>query len=318
MTIIIKTNSIGSITLILKGDLEMGYYKVIRKSVEYIEQNLCEKLSLESLAAYHAYSPYHFYRIFLHLTGISVMEYIRKRRLSEAADLLLQTDIKITDIAMQFQYQSHEAFTRAFKQFFGQNPGDYRKNGIYLKKFERLGEHELTALEFKGEIDHLKIRIVKKDAFKVIGYELDTALSQKTIPQFWNEYLENDYPCTIPNWSSKEWIDLGICHSWKADGSFKYLLGMEVTSFENAPTNSVCREFPSLTYAVFTTPIVPRDVFVSSIGKSWEYIFKEWLPKSGYEIAEGPQFELYDERCQAHIDSQIDIYIPICRKIVGG
>lgn len=296
--------------MIKKGVREVGYYNVVRNSVEYIEQNLCENLSLEILADRYAFSPYHYHRIFHYLTGNTVMEYIRKRRLSAAADVLLQTDRNITDIAMQFQYQSHEAFTRAFKRLFGHNPGYCRKKGISVAKFERLGEHALTALEFKGNID-LEVRIEKKDGFRVIGYELDTALSQMTIPQFWNMYLENDYPSTIPNWISEQWIDFGICHDWKEDGSFKYLLGMEVSSFESAPVNSVCRQFPALAYAIFTTPLVPRDVFVSSIGKSWEYIFKVWLPQSGYELARGPQFELYDERCQAHIDSQIDIYIPI-------
>jgi AraC family transcriptional regulator len=288
----------------------------IRNTIDFIEENLCEPLSLELLSARLSFSPYHFHRIFHYLTGITVMEYVRKRRLSHSLEWLRNTNESIMDIALKLQYQSPEAYTRAFKGHFGWSPSECRAKEAFndLEVFERLGEHHLTSMEFKGHLElHPVIQV--KNEFKVIGYELDTSVSNVSIPEFWNTYLTNDWPGTIPNWVDPlRWIDLGICHEWSVDGSFKYLLGMEVTSFDKAPEGSVCKIFPSATYAVFTTPQVPRDVFVSSIGRSWDYIFKVWLGDSPYEIAEGPQFELYDERCQAHIDSQIDIYIPVQKK----
>jgi AraC family transcriptional regulator len=294
----------------------MGYYNDIRNTVDYIEENLCEELSLKLIAGRLSFSSYHFHRVFHYVTGITLMEYVRKRRLSLSAELLLHTDTTIIEIAIKLFYKSPEAYTRAFKRYFGINPGEFRVKRTNLTTFERLGEHQLTAMEYKSEIDLLPSRIETKNEFKVIGYELDTAIGDVTIPEFWNTYLNNDWPDTIPNWLDPDrWVDLGICYNGKEDGSFKYLLGMEVTSFDNAPENSICRTFPTLTYAIFTTPKVPRDVFISSIGKSWNYIFKVWLDESGYEIAQGPQFELYDERCQAHIDSQIDIYIPVINKM---
>lgn len=294
----------------------MGYYTYIRDTIDFIEENLCEQLSLELISARLYFSPYHFHRVFHYLTGIAVMEYVRKRRLSLSVNWLATTDESIIDIAFKLQYQSPEAYTRAFKRSFGLSPSECRvkKKCDHLKILERLGEHQMTAMVFKGDIE-MQPTMKFKPEFRVVGYELDTSKSNTTIPEFWNTYLSNDWPSTIPNWiDPARWIDLGICHNWKEDGSFKYLLGMEVTSFDNAPSGSVCKTFPSATYAVFTTPQVPRDVFVSSIGKTWDYIFKVWLHQSEYEIAEGPQFELYDERCQAHIDSQIDIYIPVKRK----
>jgi AraC family transcriptional regulator len=292
----------------------MGYYNYIRDTVDYIEEHLNEELSLDRLADRLSFSSYHFHRVFHYGTGITVMEYVRKRRLSESVDLILNTDLSIIAIALNMQYQSPEAFARAFRRHFGLNPSECRAKRTDLPTYERLGEHQMTAMAYAGDIK-LQPRFANKDEFMVIGYELDTAASDMSIPEFWNLYLQQDWPGTIPNWiDPARWVDLGICYGWREDGSFKYLLGMEVTSFDNAPADSVCKVFPSLNYAIFTTPKVPRDVFLSSIGQSWDYIFKVWLHQSDYEVAEGPQFEVYDERCQAHIDSQIDIYIPVRKK----
>lgn len=103
-------------------------HKQIQNSIDYIEKHLCENITLHEIAKQSHFSEFHFHRIFRKIIGASVMEYVRKRRLSQAAAELTQTDEKVTGIAFKYQFSSEEAFSRAFKKLYGACPRDYRNN----------------------------------------------------------------------------------------------------------------------------------------------------------------------------------------------
>ncbi len=98
----------------------------IQESIKYIENNLCEEINLKNIARQAFFSDFYFHRLFRSITGKSVMEYVRERRLAESAEALAKTDEKITDIAHKYQYGSEEAFSRAFRKVFGISPREYR------------------------------------------------------------------------------------------------------------------------------------------------------------------------------------------------
>jgi AraC-like DNA-binding protein len=106
----------------------MNYDACIKKSIEYIEHNLNKKIELKELADKVFLSKYHFHRVFHASVGEPVAEYIRKRRLMEAANELQGTDDKIVDIALKYQFSSQEAFTKAFKKLYGMPPREFRRN----------------------------------------------------------------------------------------------------------------------------------------------------------------------------------------------
>ncbi|WP_315069573.1 helix-turn-helix transcriptional regulator [uncultured Clostridium sp.] len=106
----------------------MNYDKCIKKSIEYIENNLNKKIELQEIANKAFLSKYHFHRVFHATIGESVAEYIRRRRLIEAANELLNTEQKIIDIALNYQFSTQESFTKAFKKFYGIPPKEFRKN----------------------------------------------------------------------------------------------------------------------------------------------------------------------------------------------
>ncbi|KAA8674509.1 helix-turn-helix transcriptional regulator [Clostridium sp. HV4-5-A1G] len=106
----------------------MNYNACIRKSIEYINDNLDKKMRLEDIAGKVFLSKFHFHRVFHAATGESVAQYIRRRRLEEAAKELVNTDSKIVDIALKYQFSSQESFTRAFKKLYGTPPRKFRKN----------------------------------------------------------------------------------------------------------------------------------------------------------------------------------------------
>lgn len=110
----------------------MNYDACIKNSIEYIEHNLNKKIELKDLADKVFLSKYHFHRVFRSIVGEPVGEYIRKRRLMEAASELFCTDDKIIDIALKYQFSSQESFTKAFKKLYGIPPREFRRNRINI------------------------------------------------------------------------------------------------------------------------------------------------------------------------------------------
>lgn len=119
----------------------MEYNEIIQQSIDYIEDNLNEKISLEELARQTYISKYHFHRVFHELVGETVMDYVRKRRLTKAAQELVQSDEKIVDVALKYQFSSQEAFSRAFKRMFKVSPREFRKAQVNVLLFKKAEIH---------------------------------------------------------------------------------------------------------------------------------------------------------------------------------
>jgi len=105
----------------------MSYSSIIQKTIEFIELNLQEELSLEDVAQFAGFSKFHFLRIFQKEVGVTASEYIRYRRIANAANLLLYSEEKIIEIAFYYRFETQESFTRAFKKYYHLPPGQYRK-----------------------------------------------------------------------------------------------------------------------------------------------------------------------------------------------
>ena len=142
----------------------MNYRKDIEKCIDFIEDNIKENITIEEVASQSGYSLYHFCRVFSLCMGMSVMEYIRKRRLSLAATELLK-DRKIIDIALDYGFESPDGFTRAFRKVSGYSPTQYMARMTIYADIK-------TISEIGGYI--MNPAIVKKPAFKVAGYGIKT------------------------------------------------------------------------------------------------------------------------------------------------
>ncbi len=115
-----------------KEVLEMHAWEAIQNTVDYIEENLNQALEIEALAKVAALSPFYYQRLFSRLVKRPVREYIRLRRLACACKPLADKGSRILDIALMYGFQSHEAFTRAFKEAYGITPEQYRANPVTL------------------------------------------------------------------------------------------------------------------------------------------------------------------------------------------
>lgn len=291
----------------------MNYRKDIEKCIKFIEDHIKENITIEEVASQSGYSLYHFCRVFSLCKGVSVMEYIRGRKLSLAATELF-TGRKIIDIALDYGFETPSGFSKAFRKAFGYSPTQYivRMNGYTDAK---------TSFEIGGYIrDPI---IVKKTAFKVAGYGIKTNITggtyTKDIASFWSNYngenLENKmYKILNPTKHG----EVGLCVPLSEDGNAIYLLGIIVDDFSRVEENMLTVEVPEAEYAVFTTNPVntindkEQKKFAKIIAGTWRYIFEDWFKDSEYVYDESKlDFEFYDERCHHRQDTVMDIYVPI-------
>lgn len=281
----------------------------VHKAIEFIEEHLDEDISLSSVAAYVAFSEYHFHRIFSAVLGESVKEYIRKRRLSLAAQKLIGTKERIIDISAGCFFESHEAFTRAFKKMFGVSPSQYRRHGKEASFVEkRKTSPDMIQHLTKGIT--MEPKIVTKEGINVVGMAqsfgedafCDIKALWERFDQRQNEIenLAGDYA-------------LGVCAASmpsvkKAQGhTFVYMAARPVHSLARIPIGMIDFRLPDSRYAVFT-----HKGPLENLPHTVNYIWGTWLPSCPYQQADGPDFELYDSRFNCDtMDGEIDIYVPI-------
>lgn len=294
----------------------MDNFRIIQQSIEYIETRLDEELTLRGVAQAMHYSEYHFHRTFHAMVGDTVTSYIRKRRLSKAAELLAYSDTKVLDIALQCGFSSHEAFTRAFRKMFGILPTACRRMGRPPFLVARAEPRPLFVdLNYakRGDVQ-MEYRIETCPAMRIIGYAIQTTTedgqNNNEIPAFWQMYMKNQWGDKVPGKKNPD-VELGVCTTMDEDGTFRYIIGFEADKDTPVPEEMVDYVIPEATYAIFTTPPASQEDFTSSIQETWNRIFGEWFPSSGYEQACAPDFEWYDPRCWPKEGKQIDIYIPV-------
>ncbi|MBB2479378.1 AraC family transcriptional regulator [Bacillus sp. APMAM] len=288
----------------------MRYLDGIQIAIDYIEDNLKNRILLKDISKIVGYSMYHFHRIFQSCVKESVTEYIRRRRLTKAAYDILYTNARIIDIALEYQFETHESFTRAFTKMFHITPGLYRKNKqrILIREKQRITEQNLLYLY--GGIA-MEPKIVVKDPFTVIGLTCSTTLTESKVPALWEEFLTrvNEIKDKVsPN------VMMGISEfsTNHIDGAFTYIACVPVHHTDFIPEGMVCKSIPKREYVVVT-----HKGKLDELGHAFDFIYGSWLPKSGYDLEEADDFEIYDERFKGadNEDSQVDIYIPIRKTI---
>lgn len=287
----------------------MEWLNRLNRAIDYIEKNLLSEVNVNVAAREAASSVFHFQRSFMMLTGVTVYEYVRRRRLTLAAQELALTDgIKVIDVALKYGYETPEAFTKAFSRLHGLPPSQVKQKGVNLKAFPRI----TFTLSIKGVVA-MNYRIVERDSFKLAGKSLKVSCTEgenfRAIPAFWNQ-CNNDGTsekiCAINPHKPM----LGVCMNDfnKEMNTFTYLIavdpeGKEVQGFET-------HEVPASAWAVFES----RGSMPTAIQDVWNRIYSEWFPATGYEHAGLPEIEVYYEGDTCSKDYFCEVWIPIKAK----
>ena len=272
-----------------------------QKALWYIESHLAGPLSLDEIAAVAGVSRFHLVRAFAAATGLSVMRYARARRLSNAARALGAGAPDILSLALEADYSSHEAFTRAFRDHFGVTPESVRAATC----LEHLKLQEPIVM-ISTALDHLKPpRFETGKALLVAGvgerctHENEGAF----IPSLWQRF--NQTIDNVPGRIGK--VAYGVCCNGDDAGNFDYVAAVEVTDFSDLPREFQRVRIPEQRYAVFT-----HAEHISSIRRTVNTIWNHWLPASGLKAADAPSFERYDEKFDPVTgNGGLEIWIPV-------
>lgn len=298
-------------------EYKVKYDQIVDKSVLYIKEHINEDLTAQKIADYVGYSVFHFCRIFSLMKNLTVMEYVRKYRLS-IARRELECNRKIIDIAMQYGFETASGFTKSFRKEFGYTPTSY---------IVRMNHTDSAFLKNIGEVLSPP-EIIEKKSFKVAGYGIYTDVAEQYIEDisaYWAAYQGNNLEDKMyEQLKPPHHGEIGICLPYQNSEKVVYLFGVIVENFDNVTSDMIVAEIPTATYAVFTTPPVnnlntastyDKDPLAISVKETWCYIFTEWFAQCSYTLDETKYaFEFYDERCHASENAVMSIYVPIKTK----
>ena len=270
------------------------------KALWFVESHLPDAISLDEIAQSSGVSRFHVTRAFAAATGRSVMGYMRARRLSEAARKLAGGAPDILSVALDAGYGSHEAFTRAFRDAFGTTPELVRAQGstrnLDLVEPILMDSSLLTTLE--------PPRFETSRPFLVAGlgerYSCETSAG---IPRQWQRFAPyiGSIPGEVPG------VFYGVCLNGDDAGNFDYVVGVEVKDFSDLPKDFYRVRVPAQKYAVFS-----HREHISTIRRTVNTIWNKWLPASGHEIADAPEFERYGPEFDAHTgNGGLEIWLPV-------
>jgi AraC family transcriptional regulator len=272
----------------------------VGKAIWFIETHFSGDISLDDIARSAGVSRYYLVRAFSVATGRSVMGYVRGRRLTEAARSLANGAPDILTVALDSGYGSHEAFTRAFRDQFALTPEMVRAQ----RRLCNLSLVEPTKLD-ETLIDELKpARFENGRPLLIAGLgERHTWETGKAIPAQWQRFVP--YLGNIPRQVGQ--TTFGVSYNGDDEGNFDYIAGVEVRDFSDLPVAVSRLRIGPRKYAVFA-----HSEHISAIRRAVCTIWNKWLPESGHEVADAPNFERFGEAFDFKTGmGGFEIWIPI-------
>ncbi len=290
----------------------MDSLKRMNDALNYIEENLDNEINLKEVARLALCSEYHFQRMFSFLSGISLSEYIRRRRLTVAAFELNNSNIRIIDLAVKYGYSSPDSFTRAFQGLHGITPSEARHSGQSLKAYPRM----TFQLSIKGG-NEMNYRIEEKEAFYIIGIKKRVPIvfsgANPEIDSMW-ESLNAGIITNLKELSNVEpsgLISASVNFSegrMEEKGELDHYIGVATT--KECPDNFAKLEVKASTWAVFQAV----GAFPDALQNVWGRIYSEWFPASNYEQAEGPEILWNENKDVTSPNFKSEIWIPVIKK----
>jgi AraC family transcriptional regulator len=250
--------------------------------------------------------------MFSFLSGISLSEYIRRRRLTLAALDLKDKDLRIIDVAVKYGYNSADSFSRAFHSLHGILPSEARSENTQLKAYPRM----TFILSIQGGCE-MNYRIVEKEAFKLVGFKkrvpvifkgvnpeiakMTELLTPEVIKQL--KVISNVEPTGIISASTN--FSEG---RMEERGELDHYIGVATSSDETAEFDVL--KIDACTWAIFES-IGP---FPETLQNVWGRIYSEWFPSSGYEAVEGPEILWNESPDTGNPKYRSEIWIPVKKK----
>ncbi len=267
----------------------------IQNALEYMEKNITEDVKIQDIAKRAYMSEFHFQHLFTALCGISVGEYIRKRKMALAGKELSKGTVKVIDVALKYGYDSPDSFTRAFQRFHDITPSQAKEAGAKLQDFAPVR----IKLSLEGGT-MMEYRIVEKEAFTVMGRKriLDCEDSYQKVPEFWQEHYKDggsEIVCGM----------FGLCMD--SDGSqFEYMIADLYKPWEEVPKGYTTNLISAGLWAVFPCK-------TKTLQDTNTRMWREWLPNcKEYKLGGNYNIEMYAPPCEEDRgESYVELWLPV-------
>lgn len=280
-------------------------------ALKYIEENLTGDVDIGEVAKRALCSEYHFRRMFSYLAGISLVEYIRRRRLTLAAQELVAGNLRVMDVAVKYGYNSADAFARAFQNQHGISPSEARRHSKTLKAYPPM----TFQLSIKGGSE-MNYRIVEKQEFNIVGLTKRVRMIYEgvnpEIQAMW-ESLSAELIGELKRISNVEPLGLisastNFSEGRLEHGELDHYIGVATTNDE--PEGCACLPVAAGTWAVFES-VGP---FPETLQDVWARIYSEWFPSANYEAVEGPEILWNEDKDLSSPQFRSEIWIPVRKK----
>ncbi|MFM2625252.1 AraC family transcriptional regulator [Vibrio owensii] len=293
----------------------------ISRVLAYIHVNLSSTLSLEDIAKQSCWSRWQLQRVFQAETGLTVANYVRELKLSQAAEELLDSKERVIDIALGLGFNSEISFSRSFKQMFGASPSQYRKAGKRVGLRKPIQVSETVSAEEKGALSFVNVRIDEREPFLVKGitseisglFSLTQDFAQK-VPQLWSR-LEGEV--TLPDENAFQFIGVVDLTRSSFDGTnIRYWAGVELKDEISIP------QLPSIISDKLEVLSVPKQTYavvkhcgpIENLRYTLSWFVLNWLPKSGYRGVDGYELEVYPSAYKSNAaDAVMEYWVPIIK-----
>lgn len=319
------------------------YEERVNRVLDYVAQHLDGDLSLNTLAQVSHFSAFHFHRIFQSITGETVNNFVRRARLERAAQLMKAAPARrITDIALEAGFAGLAEFSRAFKAHFGINASAWdRQAPLEISKIckapDELVFYPLEELERRAQAAGLRVRISKLDQCRYVYFRVFNSYSNERLlgayhslvnwlaerPTDLNDVVligmsQDDPSITPPERCS---YDLGVVFPKNAEdqGIVGELLKSRLRSKRSLlmPNRAECEPLGLTTrdFEAAAVAVLHCVGDLSAVGTAWQYLFRSWLPASGFQPANMPGFEVFVRTPEEIGWETFDLYgcLPIVR-----
>lgn len=281
----------------------MEWVERLNQSLKYIEDHLTGEIDYEQLGRIACCSTYHYQRMFTYMAGITLAEYIRRRKMSLAAVDLQGGDERIIDIAEKYGYRSPTAFNRAFQSFHGIAPSAVKNEGVSVKSFSPI----VFRIVAKGATE-MNYRIETRDAFRIIGVSapLDKEIENNfmVVPQMWQDAAKDGTIQKLAGMMDTPPMGLLGVSACNDEEQWRYYIAVSSTKVDDQFEEYAV---PASTWAIFYGTGTNQ-----SIQELEQQIITEWLPTSGYEYANAPDIEVYLNPDPQN--AQYEVWIPVSKK----
>lgn len=285
--------------------------KELNQVMDYIEEHLTEELTLEEIANFAGASDYHLRTVFFHLSGITLSEYIKNRRLAEANRALLKGH-SVTEVAYRYGYQSLDGFTRAFKKWSGYLPSEIAKTQ-HSEFFPKLS----FKITVTGGIS-MEYKIVEQPEFYLAGVSKRVPMQFEGVNQAIVELAQSITPeqraemHALQNLEPKQIVNASYnadAAFLKEEGQLTHLIGVLTT--DGSPSQLLEKvKVPASTWAVFPN----EGPFPTTMQETHANIYAQWLPSSDYELIDVPGFSFTQMNEDKPGYAYSEIWTPVRKK----